>query len=450
VSNEKPERHFQKVLNKMTTLLVINSDHEQALAFQKLLNEYNYRIYAADTPEAAQQIIAVKKIDAVLLVLRHSNSIAESDRFIALLKSKKVIPEIPIIAILEHFEEDVAVSALKAGAVDFIVLPMEPDKLSERISVRTRALNSTSQSHPKKQTAGFLSRLFSRLSPDFTHHEILGGRYEKMARLGLGSFGEVWKVRDIEKIPPSIYVAKVPLSKNYNARIEKEARILKHLADHPGVPKFREIIEEKNKTILIQEFVVGKTLYEVIERELTNEEVESIVIQLVDVVAYAHDLEIIHRDIKPGNVMVRPDGTLTLLDFGVAKELKGKTFSETVTGSRPYMSPEQIMGKSQRRSDVWAIGVVMYMLYTGMFPFFHEVEKILMDMILEIPPSPPTKFNQDLDSEIERIIMKCLEKNPENRYRDANVLKEDLIVSVPGYGKSILPLYETEDPKVRR
>ena len=142
--------------------------------------------------------------------------------------------------------------------------------------------------------------------------------------------------------------------------------------------------------------------------------------------------------------MVRPNGTITLLDFGAAKELRGKTFSETVTGSRPYMSPEQIMGKSQKRSDVWAIGVVMYVLYTGMFPFYHEVEKILMDMILEMPPSFPSKFNRDLDQKIERIIMKCLEKNPENRYRDANVLKEDLIVSVPGYGKSILPLYETE------
>ncbi len=426
----------------MTTLLVIDGDHEEALALQKLLNEYPYRIYVANTPEAAKQIIAIKEIDAVLLVVRNSN--AEPERFIAALKSKKNVPEIPIIAVLEHFVEEVAVSALKAGAMDFVVLPLAPDTLSERISVRIRLLNSASQSQPKKQTAGFLSRLFDRLSPDIMHPAFLGGRYERIVRLGLGSFGEVWKVRDIEAVPPSIFVAKVPLSKNFNARIEKEARILKHLSDHPGVPKFREIIEEKNKTILIQEFVVGKTLLEVIERELTSKEVESVVIQLVDVVAYAHDLEIIHRDIKPGNVMVRPDGKITLLDFGVAKELKGKTFSETVTGSRPYMSPEQIMGKSQRRSDVWAIGVVMYMLYTGMFPFFHEVEKILMDMILEVPPSPPSKFNQDLDTKIERIIMKCLEKNPENRYRDAGALKEDLTASFPGYGKNILPLYETE------
>ena len=87
----------------------------------------------------------------------------------------------------------------------------------------------------------------------------------------------------------------------------------------------------------------------------------------------------------------------------------------------------------------------MYVLYTGMFPFFHEVEKILMDMILEIPPSPPSKFNESLDQKIERIIMKCLEKNPENRYPNAKSLMDDLRESIPDYGKMILPLYESED-----
>jgi serine/threonine protein kinase len=105
------------------------------------------------------------------------------------------------------------------------------------------------------------------------------------------------------------------------------------------------------------------------------------------------------------------------------------------------MAPEQIMGKSQRRSDVWALGVVMYVLYTGMFPFYHEVEKVLMDIILRIPPPPPSKFNEALDPEIERIILKCLEKSPENRYPDARALKEAITGSFPGYGKNILSLY---------
>ena len=428
---------------KMPTVLVINSDHDEALKLRKLLNENDYQICGADNLETAQKIIVEKRIDAILLTLRHAEQ--EPDKFISILRPKKEDPGIPIIVILERFMEDVAVSALKAGAADFLTFPVESQKLIERLGVQIRMFSRQSKPKRRWELEGLMARLLSGLFLRSSAQQIIGGRYEKLGQLGLGSFGEVWKVRDIEKIPPVIYVAKIPLNKNFNAKIEKEARILKLLSDHSCVPKFREIIEEKNKTILIQEFVIGKTLFEIIERELTNEEVESIIIQLSDVVAYAHDHEIIHRDIKPGNVMVRPDGTITLLDFGVAKELKGKTFSKTVTGSRPYMSPEQIMGKSQKRSDVWAIGVVMYVLYTGMFPFYHEVEKILMDMILEMPVTSPIKFNQDLDDKIERIIMKCLGKNPENRYPNANALKEDLLASIPDYGKIRLPLYGSED-----
>ena len=210
---------------------------------------------------------------------------------------------------------------------------------------------------------------------------------------------------------------------------------------HKGVPKVFEMIEIENKKALIQEFISGKILYEVIERELEEGEIASVVIQLTDVVAHSHGMGIIHRDIKPGNVMVEPDGTLKLMDFGAAKELRDKEMSDTVTGSRPYMAPEQIMGKSQRRSDVWALGVVMYVLYTGMFPFYHEVEKVLMDIILRVPPSPPSKFNEALKPKMEGIILRCLEKRPENRYPDARALKEDVLDAFPGYGENILPLY---------
>jgi serine/threonine protein kinase len=259
--------------------------------------------------------------------------------------------------------------------------------------------------------------------------------------LGIGSFGEVWKIKDVTKDPPKIFVAKIPLNKKFNAKFEEEAHILRKLAGHEGVQKVFEVIEIKNKRAMIQEFISGKTLYEVIERELEEAEIESVVIQLADVVAHSHSIGIIHRDIKPGNVMVQPDGTIKLLDFGAAKELREKKISETATGTRPYMAPEQIMGKSQRRSDVWALGVVMYVLYTGMFPFYHEVEKVLMDIILRVPPSPPSKFNEELDPGIERIILNCLEKRPEDRYPDARALKEDIINSFPGYGENILPLY---------
>ncbi|MEA1946641.1 MAG: protein kinase [Thermodesulfobacteriota bacterium] len=422
-------------------ILIIDNDRAGAAKLKSLLNENAYRIYTAGTLKEALVITEEKRMNVVLLAMGRSG--LDPERIIKRLKRGKDDFQIPVIVILESFVEDLVASALKAGAVDYLTCPVDSQELARRTGVYARLKEDHRSVTDRRK--GLLKWLLPRLSGGFhslvNTTELLEQRYEKVDRLGIGSFGEVWKVRDIEKDPPDIYVAKIPLSKKLNAKIEKEARILKKLAGHAGVPEVREVIEEKKKIALIQEFVFGKTLFEVIERELEEKEVESVMIQLIDVVAYAHDIGIIHRDIKPGNIMVKPDGAIKLLDFGAAKELKEKEMSNTVTGSRPFMSPEQIMGKSQKRSDVWALGVVMYVLYTGMFPFYHDVEKVLMDMILEVPPSPPSKFNEELDQEIERIILECLEKNPENRYPDAGALKEDITVSFPGYGEKILPLY---------
>jgi DNA-binding response OmpR family regulator len=434
----------QNPYGKKRVVLVIDSDQVRGDRLKKVLSNYGYRVYTAmDLKEAKRTLAEKKKIDVALLSLKQSDISLE--QFIKDLKLRK-----PMIVILESFSEELAASVLKAGAADFLACPIDSKELIKRIDVHARMEDDADYARlridicapiEKGGDPGFWKRIFRSLYHRSTEKELMKQRYEKLDRLGIGSFGEVWKVKDITKDPPEIFVAKIPLDKKLNAKFEKEARILRCLAGHEGVPKVFEMIDVMNKKALIQEFIVGKTLYEVIERDLEEKEVESVVIQLTDVVAHAHDLGIVHRDIKPENVMVKPDGTIKLLDFGAAKELKEKEMSATVTGSRPYMAPEQIMGKSQRRSDVWAIGVVMYVLYTGMYPFYHEVEKVLMDIILRTPPSPPSKFNEALDQEIERIIMKCLEKKPENRYPNAKALKEDLLSSIPDYGKKILSLY---------
>jgi serine/threonine protein kinase len=374
-------------------ILIIDSDRSGAERLKSLLNKNAYRVYTAGTLKEAQMLAEEKSVIVALLVLGRPG--LDPGRIIKGMKRGKDDVQIPVIVILETFVEDLAASALRAGAVDFLNCPVDSQELTKRIGVHTRMENITLPdpepvSISKRLLVRLLPRLFRDLYSRSGESEFLGRRYKKVARLGTGSF---------------------------------------------------DVIEVKNKRILILEFIIGKTLYEVIERELDEKEVESVVIQIVDVVAHAHDIGIIHRDIKPGNMMVKPDGAIKLLDFGAAKELKEKEMSNTVTGSRPFMSPEQIMGKSQRGSDVWALGVVMYVLYTGMFPFYHDVEKVLMDMILEVPPSPPSKLNEELAPEIERIILKCLEKKPENRYPDARALKEDITVSFPGYGENILPLY---------
>ena len=430
---------------KKRVVLVIDSDPAGGAKLKRILNEYGYRVYTAvNLKEARRTLAEKKKIDVALFSLKGFD--IAPDQII-----KDFNLEKPVMVILEKFSEEAAASALKAGAVDFLTGSVDSKELIKRLGVCVRMADDGGYERlridvvaPMEKGAGasrFRKRIFRGLYPRSTEKELLDHGYEKLDRLGIGSFGEVWKIKDVTKDPPKIFVAKIPLNQKFNAKFEDEAHILRKLAGHKGIPKVFDMIEIKNKKILIQEFISGKTLYEVIERELEEAETASVMIQLTDVVAHSHDIGIIHRDIKPGNVMVQPDGTLKLLDFGAAKELREKEVSDTVTGSRPYMAPEQIMGKSQKSSDVWALGVVMYVLYTGMFPFYHEVEKVLMDIIIRVPPSPPSKFNEELDPKMERIILKCLEKSPENRYPDARALKEDIIDSFPDYGENILPLY---------
>jgi len=300
--------------------------------------------------------------------------------------------------------------------------------------------------HQRPEEQRFLGRFLKHLVPkvlpfgsDFFSlmkmTELIGGRYEKVERLGLGSFGEVWKVRDIEREGrPPFYVAKIPRSKKLNNQFRKEARICQKLQGHPNAVKLIDVVEERGRVILVQEFVGGRSLKQFMESSLDETQKESIVIQLVDIVAYAHEQRIMHRDIKPENILIKGDGLVKLLDYGVAKELVDQDMSSTMVGSRPFMAPEQIMGESQIASDVWALGVIIYAVYTEYLPFYHENEKVLMDIILSGEPEPPREIEPEIPVELEKIILKCLTKNIKERFADAGELKEALLEKFPHFG----------------
>ena len=302
------------------------------------------------------------------------------------------------------------------------------------------------EEHPEERR--FLGRLLKHLVPKILPYggdffslmkmtELIAERYEKVERLGLGSFGEVWKVRDIEREGRApYYVAKIPTSKKLNNRFRKEAAICRRLEGHPNSTKIIDVVEERGRVVLIQEFVEGPTLRELLEGPLEENKKEKILLQLVDIVAHAHKHRIVHRDIKPENIVVRRDSVVKLLDYGVAKELKEKDISSTMVGSRPFMAPEQISGESQIASDVWALGIIMYAIYTGYLPFYHDNEKILMDLILTMEPRPPREVEPDIPVELERIILKCLKKDPKERFADAGILKATILETFPQFGKN--------------
>jgi PAS domain S-box-containing protein len=300
--------------------------------------------------------------------------------------------------------------------------------------------------HPEEQRffARFLKHFIPRVLPFggdtfslMKMTELIADRYEKIEKLGWGSFGEVWKVLDIDREGrPPYYVAKIPRSKKLNSRSRKEADICQRLQDHPNAVKIIDVVEHRGRVVLVQEFVEGHSLKELMQSSIEEYEKERFVKQLVDIVAHAHKHRIMHRDIKPENILIKYDGTLKLLDYGVAKELKDRDISNTMVGSRPYMAPEQIMGRSQIASDVWALGVIIYALYTELLPFFDTNEKALMDLILTREPEGPRDIEPEMSVELEEIILKCLQKDLSKRYADAGVLQKAFREKIPNFGMS--------------
>ncbi len=316
---------------------------------------------------------------------------------------------------------------------------------SEDISAQMDSTRRVTQKPEQKPFMGrFFQQFFPRLFPIRREFfsvmkmtELVAERYEKIERLGLGSDGEIWKVRDIEKVGDALYyVAKIAQSRKLNYQFRKEADICRKLESHPNAIKIIDVTEHRGRVVVIQDYVEGRTLKELLECSLDEHEKENIVLQLVDIVAHAHRHKIIHRDIKPENIFVGRDGTVKLLDYGVAKELKERDISCTMVGSRPFMAPEQIMGESQIASDVWALGVILYAIYTEYLPFYHDNEKVLMDTILTYEPEPPRKMEPRIPVVLEKIILKCLKKNPGERFPDAGALKDTLLEKFPSFGKN--------------
>lgn len=311
--------------------------------------------------------------------------------------------------------------------------------------IETGSRKDTSEIEESK--AGWLASVFSKLASLFVRRRaihqavecspVIGGKWERIRRLGFGSFGEVWLVQRKGTISEYLAVAKIPHDERSNTKFLQEAEILKKLQDHPNAIKVIEVMEQDRKVIIIEEFVEGKTLQQLMDEGMSSAEKEQVFLQILDMVAYAHDHHIMHRDLKPENVIVTSRGIAKVLDFGTAKDVSRRSISSTVIGSRPYMAPEQIQGESRIASDVWALGVILYALTTDYVPFYSENEKELMDMILESPPEPPSVHAPGLNTRLEAVILKCLEKDWRSRFKNARELQRALLDTLPGFGKGL-------------
>jgi serine/threonine protein kinase/tetratricopeptide (TPR) repeat protein len=267
--------------------------------------------------------------------------------------------------------------------------------------------------------------------------------YRILEKIGVGGMGEVYLARD-ERLERDVALKVIPPSALSNEtirkRLRKEARALSRLS-HPNIETLLDFDTEGEVEFLVVEFIPGVSLDELIAKgPLPEKEIARLGAQLANGLAAAHAQKIAHCDLKPANLRVTSDGRLKILDFGIAKALRASyqasgadvttdstSGEQAAVGTLPYMAPEQLQSlPADSRTDIFACGAVLYEMATGRRPFREETALRLSDAILHQPVVTPRALNSRISPELERVINKCLEKEPENRYQSAQDLEVDL------------------------
>lgn len=255
----------------------------------------------------------------------------------------------------------------------------------------------------------------------------LNNRYEIEEHLGDGSTATVYKALDSKLGRQVALKVLLPhVRETTRKRFFQEATAAAQL-NHPGVMAIYDIGEDGDYHFLVVEYVEGVSLSYYVPSPTAM--VVNLGKQIASALGYAHARQIIHRDIKPANIKVTPDGTVKIMDLGLAlpKEATRVTADGMVIGTPAYLSPEQAQGLNlDSRTDIYSLGVVIYELATGHLPFdADEIPALLLQQVKQ-PPPPPRLIAPDLPVDLERIILKCLEKNPVRRYQNCEALADAL------------------------
>ncbi len=263
--------------------------------------------------------------------------------------------------------------------------------------------------------------------------------YHLLEKIGEGGMGVVYRARD-ERLERDVAIKVLPAGaladEAARKRFHKEALALSRLS-HPNVGIIHDFFALEGMDLLVMEYILGQTLAQrLASGGLPEKEVASLGVQIASALDEAHGQRIVHRDLKPGNILVTPKGQVKVLDFGIARWMpraddvsrtETMTYSGAVVGTLPYMAPEQLRGENvDARTDIFALGAVLYEMATGVRPFREETSPRLTDAILHQAPGPPRALNPGVSPEMERIILKCLEKKPVNRYQHAEEVSVDL------------------------
>ncbi len=268
----------------------------------------------------------------------------------------------------------------------------------------------------------------------------LEGRYQVLSELGRGGMGIVYQAYDKQlKDQVAIKLLSPLLSTDIDAleRLTREVSLARRVT-HPNVIRIHDIAEVNGLHYVSMEYFGGTNLKEHLKRSgpLSLLNAYQILSQMFDGLEAAHSQGVVHRDLKAQNVMISPSGQIKIIDFGLARSvhLEGMTATGLIMGTPEYMAPEQVAGKHvDERADIYALGVIMFEMLTGRVPFKGDSAiAVGFQHLKDLPPSPRS-INPQIPEEVERIILKALEKDPIQRYRNVDDLRKDFESALPRF-----------------
>ncbi len=258
-------------------------------------------------------------------------------------------------------------------------------------------------------------------------------RFQIIEELGIGGMGKVYRAVDKklnEEVALKLIKPEIASDKKVIERFRNELKIARKIV-HKNVGRMYELMEDEGAHYITMEYVPGEDLRSFIRRsgQLAVGTSLRITKQVAEGLSEAHRLGVVHRDLKPSNVMIDKEGSARIMDFGIARSLRGAELTREgiAVGTPAYMSPEQARGEDlDHRTDVWSLGVVLYEMLTGQLPFKGKSEQAVVHSILNDEPEPLTKLRSDVTQELGRIVEKALAKSPDKRYANIDEMMTDI------------------------
>ena len=270
--------------------------------------------------------------------------------------------------------------------------------------------------------------------------QALAGRYQLTAHIARGGMAEVFEANDLmldRRVAVKILHRQFASTETFVARFRKEAQAAANLS-HPNIVSIYDWGEEDGTYFIVMELIAGRSLRDILKSEvvLLPRRAAEIAVEVASALEVAHRNRVIHRDNKPGNILLAGDGTVKVTDFGVARawdDSQELTRTGSVIGTATYFSPEQARGEpADGRSDIYSLGVVLFEMLTGRPPFVGESPVSVAYQHVTVDPPAPSSLNPDVPTELDAIVGKALQKTPDYRYQSADEIRRDLLLFLRG------------------